>query len=129
MPDISEHGIRTVEPVHPGVNKVTIVFDVPEWPQDTTYAIRAFAEEGEHLFNPWFAVLRVPGEKSLHGVRDHVVLNNNRFLFKTIDEPREGGPLGMWGWSWYLINTGPSVGPTRIEVGFLAEMRHPPAMT
>lgn len=125
MPDISDLGVKSVEPVHPGMNKVTFVVDLDSWETGATNVIRLMADYGEHISLPWFAVLRRPGEKH-SGVRNDVVLTNNRFLFREMDHVHEGGPLGTWGWSWYMVNTGTDVGPVRIEVGFVTTMMHPP---
>ena len=130
MATLSDQIIITRQLVHPEppTHKVTGVIDLPDWQPGVTHIIRMFAEDGEHITLPWFALLAVPGADEPPGlVRRALAITNNRFLFRPARDPQPGHGLGKWGWSWYFNNTSDVVsGPVRLEVGFVATLMHPP---
>lgn len=100
-----------VNPLATGASLVKLVFMLNGWPSRWTYVVRHFCPAGVEMHSQGFAVTPQPGGPGIDGLRNYLRLNNARNLL---------GDNGEQGFSWYLRNDGPEVGPLLLDINFVA---------
>ena len=111
--DISDQitSVRTV-PLATGATTVYLIFDLDSWPSGDTFIIRHFCPPGVEMHSQGFAILSRPtGPGPGVNIREATRLTNARNLI---------GNAGEQGFSWYVSNDGPTSGPVRLELSFVA---------
>lgn len=119
----------------PMTHRVVGIADLIDWKSGANRTCKLEAGHGEHITNPWFAILSTSDDPNadeddgtaINQFRRQIRLTTSRFMFKPF-RPRPTDPmaaLGTWSQSWYLVNDGPDFNqPVRIEVGFVATQMH-----
>ena len=103
------HKVRTT-PLASGATLVRLSFDLQAWPANQTLIVRHCCPPGVEMRSQGFSPLKL-GSNPIF-VRQAMRLTNARNL---------PGDNGEECFSWDILNDGPSSGPVRLEISFVAK--------